>query len=35
MLNKLKKVNEEGFQVCSEHLKKIKENNQVLEGDLL
>ncbi|MED4229075.1 mannose/fructose/sorbose PTS transporter subunit IIA [Neobacillus cucumis] len=35
MLNKLKKVNEEGFQVCSEHLQKIKENSQVLEGDLL
>jgi fructose-specific PTS system IIA component len=35
MLNKLKKVNEEGFQVCSEHLEKIKESNQVLEGDLL
>ena len=35
MLHKLKVVNEECFQICSEHFERIKENNLVLEGDLL
>ncbi|MBE2978658.1 mannose/fructose/sorbose PTS transporter subunit IIA [Priestia megaterium] len=35
MLGRLKKVNEESFQVCSEHLKKLQQMSQIGEDGLL
>jgi fructose PTS system EIIA component len=35
MLGRLKQVNEESFQVCSEHLEKIQQTNQIGEDGLL
>jgi fructose-specific PTS system IIA component len=35
MLGRLKRVNEESFQVCSEHLEKIQQTNQIGEDGLL
>ncbi|MED3729393.1 mannose/fructose/sorbose PTS transporter subunit IIA [Priestia endophytica] len=35
MLGRLKQVNEESFQVCSEHLEKIQKTSQIGEDGLL
>jgi fructose PTS system EIIA component len=35
MLGRVKQVNEESFQVCSEHLEKIQQTNQIGEDGLL
>jgi len=35
MLGRLKQVNEESFQVCSEHFKKLQQMSQIGEDGLL